>query len=303
MKKGLLFVSVLLTGWASAQCSDLIISEYVEGAGNDKAIELYNPTMNTIDLSGYTLERYSNGSNTTASGGVLALTGSIASGATFVIVNGQTTGSPSSPACDPMLQAFADQLDGVYPAPTYMNGNDAIGLLKNGVLVDLLGKTGDASISTAQGWGDIFPYDGSSGAIWTKDHTLIRKATATTGVTSNPTAFIVNTEWDSLPRGTWTMLGSHTCNCPTASINELTNTVNFAIYPNPFNGGELNFKADANIVKVEVINALGQVVLTKEFTDLSNHKVLTTSDLSKGMYTARLKFDNQSVSLTNLVVQ
>lgn len=30
---------------------NLIISEYVEGSGNNKAIELYNPTTDVIDLS------------------------------------------------------------------------------------------------------------------------------------------------------------------------------------------------------------------------------------------------------------
>lgn len=35
---------------AQAACSDLIISEYIEGSGNNKAIELYNPTNDPIDL-------------------------------------------------------------------------------------------------------------------------------------------------------------------------------------------------------------------------------------------------------------
>ena len=45
-----------------SQCSDLFISEYVEGSGNNKALEIYNPTANSIDLSAYTIARYSNGS-------------------------------------------------------------------------------------------------------------------------------------------------------------------------------------------------------------------------------------------------
>jgi len=46
------------------------------------------------------------------------------------LVNGQTTSTSSSPACSPVLQALANQLDHDYPAPTYMNGNDAIALIK-----------------------------------------------------------------------------------------------------------------------------------------------------------------------------
>ena len=111
---------------ASAQCNELFISEYVEGDGNDKAIEIYNPTNSPINLSGYTIARYSNGASTSTAGGVTNLSGTIAAHATFVLVNGQTTGTPTSPACSTVLQALATQLDNAYPAPTYMNGNDAI---------------------------------------------------------------------------------------------------------------------------------------------------------------------------------
>lgn len=40
---------------------DLIISEYVEGSGNNKALELYNGTGKTLDLAAYTIELYMNG--------------------------------------------------------------------------------------------------------------------------------------------------------------------------------------------------------------------------------------------------
>lgn len=46
----------------SQNCSDLFISEYVEGTGNNKAIEIYNPTGNPISLENYRLIRWDNGS-------------------------------------------------------------------------------------------------------------------------------------------------------------------------------------------------------------------------------------------------
>lgn len=64
MKKILqLIIFTVFVMAANAQnCSDLFISKYLEGTGNNKAIELYNPTPNAIDLSGYSLGRFSNGS-------------------------------------------------------------------------------------------------------------------------------------------------------------------------------------------------------------------------------------------------
>ncbi|MFK7904482.1 MAG: lamin tail domain-containing protein [Chitinophagales bacterium] len=42
-------------------CSDLFISEYVEGYGNNKGMEIYNPTQNAINLSEYSIARFRNG--------------------------------------------------------------------------------------------------------------------------------------------------------------------------------------------------------------------------------------------------
>ena len=39
----------------------IYFSEYVEGFDNNKALEIYNPTANAIDLSEYSISRYANG--------------------------------------------------------------------------------------------------------------------------------------------------------------------------------------------------------------------------------------------------
>ena len=59
------FITLLLIticfNFSQAQCTDLFISEYVEGWSNNKALEIYNPTNLAIDLSSYSVSRYTNG--------------------------------------------------------------------------------------------------------------------------------------------------------------------------------------------------------------------------------------------------
>ncbi|MCX6296324.1 MAG: lamin tail domain-containing protein [Bacteroidetes bacterium] len=300
MKKLLLSVFALaLCSAVNAQCNELFISEYVEGTGYDKALELYNPTNTAINLSGYRLERFSNGSATSVSGGVLNLAGTIAAHSAFVITNNNTTAPPTSPT----LTAMADQLDNPYPAPTYMNGNDAIVLYNNASIIDILGKTGDAAMVTANGWSDVFPYDGSAGAIWTENHTLVRKASVTQGVTVDPSPeFIVTAEWDSLPVNTFTGLGTHTCSCPTG-INEIDNTVSVLVYPNPSNLEYVNVSTSEAIISAHVFNTIGQEVIVKEGNKNDKTMIIETAKLPKGVYIVKMLFEKGKSTVVKLSIQ
>ena len=308
MKKLLLSVFAFATFInVNAQCNELFISEYVEGAGNDKALEIFNPTNSPINLSGYSILRFSNGASTASAtaGGLLNLVGTIAAHSTFVIVNGQTVAvvSPPSPACSPVLQAMANQLDGPYPAPMYMNGNDAIVLYNGATIIDIFGKTGDAAMVTGYGWSDMFPFDGSAGTIWTENHTLRRHADVTQGITVNPsTEFVVYNQWDSLPEGTWSGLGSHTCNCATG-INEIDNTVSVLVYPNPTNNNFFNISTSESIQAVEVYNMEGQLEIHREGNKTEKEMRLETGNLAKGIYVVKLSFDKGRSSVVKLSIQ
>ncbi len=180
MKKFLLISFLAFFAISMYAQTDLFFSEYFEGSGNNKGVEIYNPTDQTIDLNEYYVVRFSNGSSVFTEGGVTHLSGTVEPYKTFVLVNGQTTSTPTSPACSPILQAMADQLDGDYPAPTYMNGNDAIALIKtpngeapsadlsNVTSVDLIGQIGLGNlISSETGWSyvqdSLLNYTNSSG--------------------------------------------------------------------------------------------------------------------------------------------
>ena len=94
-----------------ANAAELIISEYVEGSGNNKALEFYNSGSQVLDLSAYRVEFYFNGAS--AAGRSIDLSGSLAPGKTFVLANG---------VADPALLALASQrVEG-----SWFNGNDAV---------------------------------------------------------------------------------------------------------------------------------------------------------------------------------
>lgn len=306
MKKLLLSVFALASYLSvNAQCNELFISEYVEGSGNNKALEIYNPTNAPINLSGYNIQRFSNGASTSGSGGVLNLSGTIGAFDVFVIANGQTTGTATSPACSPALQALADQLDGVYPAPTYMNGNDAIALFHGTTMIDLLGKIGDPAMTSGYGWSDQPPYDGSAGVNWTENHTLQRKATVQGGVMTNPSPgeFVVTTQWDSLAEDTWTDLGTHVCNCTTTGVSEANNPVSMVIYPNPADNGYFNISGGEVIDGVEVYNAIGQLMISQKGTQNAKQTTVETAALPKGVYFVRVTFANSKTTTAKISIQ
>lgn len=306
MKKILLSLSLVtaaLVGKAQT-CSELFISEYCEGSANSKALEIYNPTGASISMSNYRVVRYSNGSAIGTDSTDFTSTLSVASYSTFVIANGVgvTSGTTStSPACNPALQALAQQLDGPYPVPTFMNGDDAIVLVRKSpyARIDIFGKIGQQPTTA---WSDVAPYDGSVGKWWTKDHSLQRKHTVMNGVTSNPTLFNVTLEWDSLPNNDWANVGMHTCDCKPVGIKENVKAIYLKVFPNPANGNEVAFISDKNIKEINIVNAIGQVVLTHTPTISENTIVLRNLNLAKGIYYTVIKTDNGSKT-EKLIIQ
>src|SRR5690625_2199589 len=140
MRKILLVCGLMLGGVVAAQeeCSELFISEYVEGWSNNKALEIYNPTDQPIDLSEYVVVRYSNGAGFASSANAVQLSGTIQPYDVYVVVldkrDPDGTGQ-EAPVWDE-LQAKAD---GFYcpnyntSNAMYFNGNDAMTLEKGTV--------------------------------------------------------------------------------------------------------------------------------------------------------------------------
>ena len=113
--------------------SELFFSEYLEGSSFNKALEIVNLTGSSINLSaqGYSIKKQSNGEGDWL--GELLLTGSIANNQVYVIANESTT--------HPDILNNASLLKS--GSPMDFNGNDAIGLFKAGVLIDVIGNFDD----------------------------------------------------------------------------------------------------------------------------------------------------------------
>lgn len=179
----------------------VFISEYVEGSSLNKAVEIYNGTNASVDLSAenYTLQFYFNGNP--SAGRTIALSGTVAPGDVFVVAHS---------GADVAILAVADLLTG----GSWFNGDDAVSLAKNASPVDVIGQIGTDPGSQ---WG--------SGLVSTADNTIRRKTNVCSGDADGSDAFDPSVEWDGFSNNDFSGLGSHTANCsitlPAVVINEI----------------------------------------------------------------------------------
>lgn len=176
-----LAVGLALAGPAQAQ---LLISEYLEGSGNNKAVELSNLGSDLVDLSQYRLALYANGKPISESPtNSLALQGTLAPGATLVLAN---------PSASSEILAKANRTSG----NLVFNGDDALVLYRGSEIVDSFGQVG---VDPGTAW--------VSGNVSTLDMTLRRKATVTTGRTDATAPFDPALEYVAAPKDDASGLG------------------------------------------------------------------------------------------------
>lgn len=340
MRKILLVCGLMLGGVVAAQeeCSELFISEYVEGRSNNKALEIYNPTNQAVDLSEYIVVRYSNGAGFATSANAVQLSGIIQPYDVYVVVLDKRDPNGTGQEA-PVWDELQAKADGFYcpdyntSNAMYFNGNDVVTLEKGTVagvdagttqLIDLFGKLGeDPDVSDEHnGWTDTHPFVGV-GKVITADMSLIRKPSVKKGNTVNPSFFNALLEWDTIPAvvprldedgepifnqngnlvvdGNWESLGVHECECdPSLSIGEEAALNQLAIYPNPSVDGEFNFTGVNTVTQVEVYSSTGQMVFSQEnVKGIQSIKI----DANPGVYLVNLKTAEGFVSSHRLIVQ
>ena len=302
MKSILSFILTLSSFSLIAQdCSELFFSEYVEGSSNNKAVEIYNPTDAPIDLSSYSIERYSNGSDAVSD--EMDLSGTLNAGETWIVTNSDTNSTNEFGYIMVELYNMADQWAPVYPSPLYMNGNDAMTLSKNGTIIDIIGKIGE---DPGEAWTDDATAgftDANGGAWWTKNHTLVRKASVKSGVKTSPILFNPAAEWDSLSINTWTNLGTHECDCSSGGPSSIEDkSTSFVLYPNPAtNMQTINVNANKAIKSFELINALGQKV-NLNYTHSNSQAYIHTHNINSGIYSLTIIFEDNSIKNSSIVI-
>lgn len=155
--------------------AELFFSEYIEGSSFNKALEIVNLTGENIDLEAenYSIKKQQNGGGDWMS--EFQLSGNLAHNNVHVISN--------ESADIPELLEEANQLK--TGAPMDFNGNDPIGLFKEGELIDVIGELNN-------------PED------FALDKTLRRKSTIT-----EPTTEFHTEEWETFETNTANGLGDY----------------------------------------------------------------------------------------------
>lgn len=179
----IVILSLLIVKINFSQCAEhIFFSEYIEGSSNNKALELYNPTLSTVNLTDYVIYRYNNGSPTPTDS--LFPQGTLASDSVFVIAN------PSAVAG---ILALGDTTHTI----TFYNGDDAMLLkhLPSGDTIDIIGQVG---FDPGSSW--------PVGAGGTQNFTLLRKSNIQNGQTN---WVIGATEWDVFSVDMIDSLGNH----------------------------------------------------------------------------------------------
>jgi endonuclease I/chitodextrinase len=237
--------------------TELFFTEYVEGTSNNKALEISNKTAGAISLSTYSIKKQTNGAGAWSTG--ITLTGTLASNGKFVIVNSAISSACYSTTAANLSTAAAEMA---------FNGNDAIGLFKNGVLIDIIGV-----------------FNGGL-ADFSIDETIRRKAT----VTGPTTTFNKTTQWDVYGLDTCSGIGNRLAQ--TKITQEIiADIVDFKLFPNPSNGEfNINFENRSAVYTLEIYSLIGHKVYDKQVSG-----AISVSNLPSGMYLVKATKDNNTL--------
>lgn len=201
--------SVMISAGSASAAPSLIFSSYIEGTSNNKGIELFNATNDTLDLANYRIAQSTNGGGW-AFYHTFPVGATLAPNTTWVMVTNQvsfaTTGYDTANA-DEVLS---------YPSVVHHNGDDARGIevtADAGTTWTLIDLIGDPNNDPGSGW------DVAGVSAATANHTMKRKSNIIGGDTNWTMvagADSLSSQYLVYPVNTFSMLGSHTVMAATA---------------------------------------------------------------------------------------
>ena len=319
---------------AFAQGHELFFSAYNEGAhgsastppgggpasaGNEKAIQIFNPTTATVDMGQYSIARYSNGSTAVTEEEKLVrnkpTTGNNDLNSSDVFVYGAVDASllEITNVCDQQAAAYTST------APTVItkggaaawNGNDAVALRRwtggaagvgTPVIVDIFGVIGHDPGNA--GWLTTITVNGVTEVIRSANQSLNRKGTVEHGVTinPNPATFDISSEWEkysewngvSDPSGWYSQSyanlaghaaiydGTYGAYLPLGILEDFNKAI--SVFPNPAKH-EVNIKIENKKVSaITIMNALGQNIKVSPINAAQQNLKVDVSSLKPGLY-------------------
>ncbi|PQA93095.1 endonuclease I [Chryseobacterium shigense] len=229
---------------------DLFIVKYIEGTGNNKALEIVNRTGHEVDLNNYSIrvQYYNNSSGSYYYGNSFELEGKIPNNQNFVILNPKSALSCYTNNDARFLTAGE--------ALTFA-GTQYVELAYKSTTVDAIG-----SKFVSNSYGDV---------------SLYRKNTV-----NQPTSTFTLGEWDSYSVNYCQNLGG------TLSTTDLiTSGKEFKIYPNPVNE-DLFISGEIKDVKMaQIIDLSGKIIYTEK-EPFKTKKNISVQNLSAGLYFLKL---------------
>ncbi len=237
LRQGLLAMLVMLVSAGSALAQQsLFFSEYIEGSSNNKALEIYNPTADTVFLDGWA---FPNVSNAPDNPGNYEYWNTFPEGAFVAPDSVYVIAHPDADSAG--IRAYAD-----YEFRFLSNGDDGFALVK-----------GAETAYEIFDW--VGSWDGDPGSGWdvagvseaTKDHTLVRKSYVKSGNQFALSSFGTdesNSEWMVLEKDDFSSIGMHEY-APVTTIRDfntypgLTEFSVDAIQGHPLNGETITVTA------------------------------------------------------------
>lgn len=225
LKQGLLAMLVMLVSAGSALAQQsLFFSEYIEGGGNNKAFEIFNPTDDDIDLGNYIILGNYNGNpfNDTTRFPM----GTIIKSMEVYVIGHSNAADEIKNAADTLIVSAFDGGDSYL---TVHNGDDARALVhiegSDSTIVDMFGTPEE---DPGSGW------DVAGVSAGTKDHTLVRKSIIKSGNPVPLASFGVgkmSSEWEVYDKDDLTFIGTHNFGSSTTirDLNTYPGITEFAV--------------------------------------------------------------------------